>query len=188
MSLNLSAPVLLDPLTTAALEHTRSSGKSGLEGLIIEVTEETLVSAGSELQLAVAPLLARGAQLAVDDMGAGYSGLRQITSVRPAYLKLDRSLIAGIDTDDERAALVGALAGYAKQVGSLLVAEGVETEAELATVRRLGVPLVQGFYFSRPRPPWPELDPGRSTSPAAAIPGDELSARRARVGVLEPVA
>ena len=121
--------------------------------------------ADMELQLAIAPLLDRGAHLAVDDMGAGYSGLRQITSVRPDYLKLDRSLISGIDGDSERAALVGALAGYSKQVGSMLVAEGVETEAELAVVRELGVPLVQGYYFSRPAPPWPELDTGARTPP-----------------------
>ena len=79
----------------------------------------------------------------------------QITSVRPRYLKLDRSLVTGIDDDEERAALVGALAGYSRQVGCLLVAEGVETEGELQAVRRLGVPLVQGFFLGRPGPPWP---------------------------------
>ena len=65
-------------------------------------------------------------------MGAGYSGLRQITTVRPTYLKLDRSLISGIDSDPDRGALVTALLGYARQTGGHLVAEGVETEAELA--------------------------------------------------------
>jgi EAL domain-containing protein (putative c-di-GMP-specific phosphodiesterase class I) len=92
-------------------------------------------------------------------MGAGYSGLRQITNVHPSYLKLDRSLVSGIDGDGERAALVGALAGYSRQVGCLLLAEGVETEAELREVRRLGVPLVQGFFLARPAPAWPALDP-----------------------------
>ncbi len=64
-------------------------------------------------------------------MGAGYSGLRQITTVLPDYLKLDRALVSGIDADPDRAALVAALTGYSKQVGSLLIAEGVETTAEL---------------------------------------------------------
>jgi EAL domain-containing protein (putative c-di-GMP-specific phosphodiesterase class I) len=62
----------------------------------------------------LAPIARRGACLAVDDMGAGYSGLQQIVTIRPRYLKLDRSLVTGIDGDGERAALVSALAGYSR--------------------------------------------------------------------------
>ena len=94
LTVNLSAPVLLDLRTLAMFERLRD-----LRGLIIEITEETLVSSDGELHTAIAPLQARGACLAVDDMGAGYSGLRQITAVHPRYLKLDRSLISGIDRD-----------------------------------------------------------------------------------------
>ncbi len=187
LSVNVSVPVLLDPLTTRMLDETRDGRAAGLDGLIIEITEETLVRADMELQLAIAPLLARGAHLAVDDMGAGYSGLRQITSVRPDYLKLDRSLISGIDGDSERTALVGALAGYSSQVGSMLVAEGVETEAELAVVRGLGVPLVQGYLFSRPAGPWPDIQTGTRTSPPRAERAT-AGARRRPAKVLQPVA
>jgi len=157
LSVNLSAPVLLEPRTLAMLAEVGHGDPDGLSGLIIEVTEETLVHSDMELRRAIAPLRARGARLAVDDMGAGYSGLRQITTVLPSYLKLDRSLVSGIDRDEERAALVGALAGYAHQVNSLLVAEGIENEAELRVLRQLGVPLAQGFYLSRPGAPWPAL-------------------------------
>ena len=101
LSVNVSAPVLLDPQTTRLLEQRRAPGEHDLDGLIVEITEETLVQTEGELQDVIAPLLERGASLAVDDMGAGYSGLRQITSVRPAYLKLDRSLITDIDSDDD---------------------------------------------------------------------------------------
>ena len=187
LSVNLSVGALLDPLTTSMLDETRDDGSDGLDGLIVEITEETLVHADMQLELAIAPLLERGAHLAVDDMGAGYSGLRQITSVRPDYLKLDRSLISGIDGDSERAALVGALAGSSNQVGSMLVAEGVETEAELAVVRRLGVPLVQGYYFSRPASPWPELNAAASTPPRATR-ATAPRAARAPGKVLEPAA
>jgi EAL domain-containing protein (putative c-di-GMP-specific phosphodiesterase class I) len=169
LSVNLSAPVLLEDATMAMLEHAGTGVPGDLAGLIVEITEETLVHSDMQLLTAIEPLRARGARLAVDDMGAGYSGLRQITSVLPSYLKLDRSLVSGIDRDDERAALVGALAGYSKQVGSLLVAEGVETDAELRAIQRLGVPLVQGFYFSRPGAPWPEVSgvgEGEGTAPA----------------------
>jgi EAL domain-containing protein (putative c-di-GMP-specific phosphodiesterase class I) len=162
VSLNLSAPVLLEGRTMDMLERAGVRGTGELDGLIVEVTEETLVRGDMQLLDALQPLRARGARLAVDDMGAGYSGLRQITTVRPSYLKLDRSLVSDIDGDSERAALVGALAGYAKQVGSLLVAEGVETAEELRVVRELGVPLVQGFYLGKPAAPWPQVSVARS--------------------------
>jgi EAL domain-containing protein (putative c-di-GMP-specific phosphodiesterase class I) len=188
LSLNLSAPVLLEERTMTMLQDAGDGLPDDLSGLIIEITEETLVHSDMELANAIQPLRARGARLAVDDMGAGYSGLRQITTVLPSYLKLDRSLVTGIDRDRDRAALVGALAGYSKQVGSLLVAEGVETEAELEAVRRLGVPLVQGFYFSRPAAPWPEIGAGRlleSTEPVIAARG---VGREPVAGALQPVA
>jgi EAL domain-containing protein (putative c-di-GMP-specific phosphodiesterase class I) len=181
LSVNLSAPVLLEDVTMCMLERAGAQGQRNLEGLIIEITEETLVRGAAELHDAIAPLRARGATLAVDDMGAGYSGLRQITTVHPRYLKLDRSLITGIDSDSERAALVGALAGYSRQVGCLLIAEGVEHEAELLALAGLGVPLVQGFYLSRPGAPWPGLDPlARSAvgiGPAGEIRAGELRAQ-----------
>ena len=164
VSVNLSAPVLLDPVTQAMLREAGGSQPGGLDGLIVEITEETLVQGEVDLASAFEELRARGASLAVDDMGAGYSGLRQITTVLPRYLKLDRSLISGIDRDDERAALVGALAGYSKQVNCLLVAEGIETEAELDAVRELGAPLAQGFLLARPGAPWPSVDGARARS------------------------
>jgi EAL domain-containing protein (putative c-di-GMP-specific phosphodiesterase class I) len=202
LSVNLSAPVLLEQPTMAMLEAAGDGLADDLAGLIIEITEETLVRADMQLLSAIEPLRSRGARLAVDDMGAGYSGLRQITTVQPSYLKLDRSLISGIDRDGERAALVGALAGYARQVRSLLVAEGVETEAELRTIRRLGVPLVQGFYLARPGMPWPELsavDIDASAAPAGAAPpapieppeppeASPASVEPRHAGVLAPVA
>ena len=152
LSVNLSYPVLMDPETLRMLDRTPD-----LSGLIIEVTEEALVHNEAQLDAVLAPLRARGAQMAVDDMGAGYSGLNQIMAVHPRYLKLDRSLVTGIDTDEQRSALVAALANYAERVGSLLVAEGMETEAELLRLIELGVPLAQGFYLARPGRPWPGL-------------------------------
>src|SRR5580693_471933 len=167
LSVNLSAPVLLDRLTLDMLEHP-----ADLSGLIIEVTEEALVQSESQLQHAITPLRARGAKLAVDDMGAGYSGLRQITTVHPSYLKLDRSLITGIDEDRDRQALVGALVGYAERVGSLLVAEGIENESELRALAALHVPLVQGFYLGRPAAPWPGVALPRTATVGARKPAE----------------
>jgi EAL domain-containing protein (putative c-di-GMP-specific phosphodiesterase class I) len=163
LSVNLSAPVLLDPMTLEMLDE-----RHDLRGLIIEITEETLVQSDMQLRSTIAPLRERGARLAVDDMGAGYSGLRQITTVQPSYLKLDSSLISGIHHDQDRAALVGALVGYSNQVGSLLVAEGVEYSAELRVLSELGVPLAQGYYTGRPARPWPQA--GIAPSPAPIDP------------------
>lgn len=172
LTVNLSAPVLLEGESLDMLARAGDMQSDDLHGLVIEITEETLVASDEELQSAIEPLRRRGALLAVDDMGAGYSGLRQITTVRPSYLKLDRSLCMGIDSDPERAALVGALTGYAAQVGSLLIAEGIETTAELQALRELKVPLVQGFRLSRPGEPWPEPDSAAVRAPEQVSVGD----------------
>jgi diguanylate cyclase (GGDEF)-like protein len=152
LSVNLSGPLLLDHRTHALLEDA-----GALDGLILEMTENSLLEDTPGMHAEISRLLERGIRFAVDDMGAGYSGLRQITTVRPTYLKLDRSLISGIDGDPDRGALVSAMLGYARQTGGHLVAEGVETEAELETLLTLGVQLVQGFYLARPGWPWPEV-------------------------------
>ncbi|HEY1833487.1 MAG TPA: EAL domain-containing protein [Solirubrobacteraceae bacterium] len=200
LSVNLSAPVLLEPATMAMLASAAETNADELNGLIIEITEETLVRGSEELAPAVAPLRRRGAQLAVDDMGAGYSGLRQVTTVRPNYLKLDRALVSGIHTDLERSALVGALVGYSEQVGGLLIAEGIEHAEELEELRRLRVPLVQGFHFARPGEPWPEVgggdEPKRDAEPLLAAegaggaidPSEWLDRAHAPAGRRQPVA
>jgi diguanylate cyclase (GGDEF)-like protein len=151
LSVNLSGPLLFDARTQAILD-----ARATLDGLMVEITEDALIEDDHRMQAAIAPLVARGVRFAVDDMGAGYSGLRQIISLRPTYLKLDRSLVRGIDADPEREAMVAAMLGYARSTGGHLVAEGVETAEELAALVTLGVPLVQGYYLGRPGAPWPE--------------------------------
>lgn len=171
LSVNLSLPVLLEAETLEMLRRLARGRAKGLDGLIVELTEETLVSNHLDFETTLADLRALGARIAVDDVGAGYSGLRQITTVVPDYLKLDRALVAGIHRDPDRAALVGALTGYARQVGSRLVAEGIEHRPELECLRELEVPLGQGFYLAVPGKPWPQPDkdlaaPGRKDEPA----------------------
>jgi diguanylate cyclase (GGDEF)-like protein len=166
LTVNLSGPLLLDPRTSELLLDV-----GDLSGLILELTENSLVDDGPRLHTEISRLISLGVRFAVDDMGAGYSGLRQITTVRPSYLKLDRSLISGIDTDPGRGALVTALLGYAERTGGHLVAEGIETEAELETLAALGVDLVQGFLLGRPAPPWPQVTrPCMGEAPVAPAP------------------
>ncbi len=151
LCVNVSGATLPDARTLAILETP-----ADISRLVVEITEDTLVrNDDPSLAAAIAVLRQRGTMLAVDDMGAGYAGLRQITAVHPDYLKLDRSLVSGIDADADRAALVSAMVGYAERVGALVVAEGVETEAELSSLADLGVQLLQGFLLARPAPGWP---------------------------------
>jgi diguanylate cyclase len=161
LSVNLSGPLLLDRRTDAILAAPES-----LHGLILELTENSLLEDTPGLHAKISQLQAAGVRFAVDDMGAGYSGLRQMTTVRPSYMKLDRSLIRGIDSDPDRGALITALLGYARETGGHIVAEGVETAAELAALTELGVELVQGFYAARPGSPWPRA----RLRTAAAVP------------------
>jgi diguanylate cyclase len=165
LSVNLSGPLLLDPRTSELLRQTPH-----LNRLILEVTENSLLEDTPGVVAEIDRLIGEGLSFAVDDMGAGYSGLRQITTVRPTYLKLDRSLISGIDSDPDRGALVSAMLGYVRQTGGHLIAEGVETEAELETLRDLGVTLIQGYLLGRPAAPWPTvaIAASRDAAPAPA--------------------
>jgi EAL domain-containing protein (putative c-di-GMP-specific phosphodiesterase class I) len=160
LAVNLSIPALLDPATFELLDEFAAGRRDGLEGLIVEITEETLVDNAREVLRVGDTLRELGARLAVDDVGAGYSGLRQIIEVLPDYLKLDRSLVSDIDSDPDRAALVSAIAGYSRHVRSLLVAEGIEREEERRTLESLDVPLAQGFHLAMPGEPWPEVEAG----------------------------
>ena len=152
LSVNLSAPLLVDSRTTEIIDRCESPDR-----LIVEVTEDTLVRHGEAIDETLTTLRGRGIRFAVDDVGAGYSGLSQLAALRPTYLKLDRALVRGIDQDPGRMALMHSLADYARATDGLLVAEGVETPEELAHVRSAGAGLVQGFLMARPGAPWPPV-------------------------------
>ena len=90
--------------------------------------------------------------VAVDDAGAGFSSLRHILELRPAFAKLDISLVRGIDSDDLRQVLAAGLNYYALRTGCQIIAEGVETQAESDTLQRLGIEFGQGYLYGRPEP------------------------------------
>ena len=118
--------------------------------IVCEITEHAAIEDYDAFRAAVAGL--EGVQLAVDDAGAGFSSFRHILELRPAFVKLDRSLVAGIDADPVRQALIAGMCHFARSAGCRLVAEGIETEAELATLVELEVPLGQGFLLGYPAP------------------------------------
>ena len=118
--------------------------------VVLELTEHHEVEDYRQLAAALAPLQQAGVRVAIDDAGAGFASMRHIVQLRPDMIKLDREIIAGINTDTAQRALGAAMVGFAAQIGASLVAEGIETEAELSTVKLLGMSAGQGFLLGRP--------------------------------------
>lgn len=146
MCVNLSAEALTDArVQTELLRHAGHR-------IAVEVTEHTQVDDYLTLISVTERLRAAGLMIAVDDAGAGYASLRHILQLKPDVIKLDIGLVRGIDQDSARQALARSLVGFAGDIGALLVAEGVETEAELNRLRELGVRYGQGFLLEKPAP------------------------------------
>ena len=123
------------------------------ERVIIELTEHIRIDDYDRLLDNLSRVRERGARLAVDDTGAGFSSLGHILHLRPELIKLDCQFTRGIDTDPARRSLAHALVTFARDIGAEVVSEGIETAAELDTVRELGVPYGQGYFLNRPTRP-----------------------------------
>ena len=143
LSLNISPELLARPTQLQPL--LRNAGR----GVILELTEHRAVADYKRVRAAVARL-GSGVSLAVDDAGAGFASLRHILELRPAYVKLDHGLTHGVSDDSARQALVTGFRFFAQRVGCVPVAEGIETEADLATLIELGIPLGQGYLLGMP--------------------------------------
>ena len=117
--------------------------------VVLEVTEHAVVRDYAEFRAAIEST-GCPVRLAVDDAGAGFSSLRHILELRPAFVKLDISLVRGIDADPAKQALVAGMRFFARMTNRRLIAEGVETEAEAAMLRSLEIRLAQGYLFGRP--------------------------------------
>jgi EAL domain-containing protein (putative c-di-GMP-specific phosphodiesterase class I)/DNA-binding NarL/FixJ family response regulator len=118
--------------------------------MVVEVTEHVEVADYDTLATGLDALRTSGCCIAVDDAGAGYSSLRHILRLRPDYIKLDMTLTRGIDSDGDRRALASSLLTFAREVSATVIAEGIETPAELDTLRDLGATLGQGYFLARP--------------------------------------
>jgi EAL domain-containing protein (putative c-di-GMP-specific phosphodiesterase class I) len=125
---------------------------SGLpaERITLEITEHDHVEDYEELRRALEPLRLAGIRIAIDDAGSGYASMRHILNIGPDIIKLDTSLTRAIDRDPMRRALAAALIAFGRQTKCSIVAEGVETDGELAALRELGVHAAQGFRLGGP--------------------------------------
>lgn len=122
----------------------------GPEDLVVEVTEAEAIGDLEALAHRVQEMHRLGVGLAVDDAGAGHSSFRVITRLRPSFIKLDRDLVTHVDRDGARHAFIGAMVRFSRQIGSRLIAEGIETDSELISLAELGVDAGQGFFLARP--------------------------------------
>ncbi len=124
------------------------------ERFCLEITErESLSKLGDALDR-IRALKHLGFKIAIDDLGAGYSGLNSFVDLEPDLIKVDMGLVRGIDTCARRQKLVSSLVSLARELDIDVIAEGVETEAELATLVEYQCDLFQGYLFSRPGPPF----------------------------------
>ena len=119
--------------------------------IVIEITERQAIEDFPRLIQYMNRLRADGFKIAIDDAGAGYNSLYTISEMRPDFIKIDRAMVRNIDVNGERRALLAALLQYARRIGTAVLAEGAETEGELATLIDLGIPYGQGYLMGRPQ-------------------------------------
>ncbi|WP_220457982.1 MULTISPECIES: EAL domain-containing protein [unclassified Actinotalea] len=164
LALNVSPAVLLSRACARFLRRLP------LDRVVLELSEHSPVEDYDALRSALAGPRAAGMRLAIDDVGAGFASLRHIVLCAPDVIKLDRSIVDGVSADPVLTTLVEALVAFAHGNGTTVVAEGVETAADVAALRQLRVDEAQGWYFGRPGPAdaLAPLAPGVPTPRAAA--------------------
>jgi EAL domain-containing protein (putative c-di-GMP-specific phosphodiesterase class I) len=144
VSVNASPQTVINPAFAPAFTGLP------LSRIVLEITEHAIIEDYDLFTKCLAPLRKRGLRIAVDDAGAGHSSLRHIIQLSPDFVKVDISLTRNVDADLARRALISALLHYTRETSAQIVAEGIETEAELRTLKLLGVRRGQGYFLGRP--------------------------------------
>jgi EAL domain-containing protein (putative c-di-GMP-specific phosphodiesterase class I) len=149
--LNVSPSSLMEP-TFRPGETLRLLNEVGLppQQVVIELTEQQPLEDYAVLKAAVAHYTEAGFEIAIDDLGAGYAGLRLWSELRPCYVKIDHHFIESISTDAVKREFVRSIRGMAARLGCRVVAEGIESEDDYQAVQALGVNLHQGYHLGRP--------------------------------------
>jgi len=151
IAINISQQELCDTHLLARIEHCLRCHRVAPHRLMLEFTETTVMNDPDRIAGVLAALRATGLRVALDDFGTGYSSLARLHLLAAHELKLDRSFVAPLGAGEAKAcAIVAAIVALGHALGMQVVAEGVETQAQLETLRRLGCRHVQGFLFSRP--------------------------------------
>lgn len=148
----IADPQLRDVVTSTLLAESALPSNR----VVLEITERAAITDFCAFRATLEYVRALGFRVAIDDAGAGYGSLQCLAEVRPEWLKIDLSLINGVDTDEVRATLVESLVTLAERVGAELIAEGIETVEELEALRAMGVKYGQGFLLALPSDPFPD--------------------------------
>jgi EAL domain-containing protein (putative c-di-GMP-specific phosphodiesterase class I) len=125
--------------------------------VVLEVTERASLDLVSDVRSRINALKALGFKIAVDDLGAGYAGLTSFALLEPDIVKLDMSLVRNIHAEPMKRKLIRSIVSLSKELGMLVIAEGIETGEERAAIVELGCDLLQGFLFARPSRPFPRV-------------------------------
>jgi EAL domain-containing protein (putative c-di-GMP-specific phosphodiesterase class I) len=150
---NLSPRELWSPdLAVRVLDHLRAEGVEPGH-VVVEITESTAMADPERTQRILDEMHAWGLSIALDDFGTGYSSLSRLKHLPVDILKIDRSFVTHVDTDRENASMVAAMIDLARNLGMTPLAEGIETDAELAFLLEHGCALGQGYLLGRPVPP-----------------------------------
>ena len=150
---NLHPSDLLDPLLTSPKAPLTKLAKR----VVLEVTERSSLNNVTDIRARVSHLRELGFRIAIDDLGAGYAGLTSFAQLEPEFVKLDMTLIRDVHANRIKQQIIHSMVTLAKEMGILVVAEGIESAAERDAVVELGCDLLQGFYFARPGRPFPDV-------------------------------
>jgi EAL domain-containing protein (putative c-di-GMP-specific phosphodiesterase class I) len=123
--------------------------------VVLEITERASLADVKDVRMKIAELRKMGFRIAIDDLGAGYAGLTSFATLEPEFVKLDMSLVRDIDGSHTKQKLVRSMAAVCKELGMLVVAEGVETAAERDLLVKLGCDFLQGYLLAKPGRPFP---------------------------------
>jgi EAL domain-containing protein (putative c-di-GMP-specific phosphodiesterase class I) len=140
-------------LSPETIKHRPCTDMLGAEErgrIVIEVTEHAQIEDYGEIKDCLLEARDDGVALAIDDVGAGFASLRHILELSPDFIKLDRSLTGGIQSDRGQRALARALIAFASELGATIIAEGIETKEQVEALTALGVRYGQGYYLGRP--------------------------------------
>ncbi|CCQ92466.1 putative Diguanylate cyclase [[Clostridium] ultunense Esp] len=152
--INMNSHVIYDPMFTPGHTLLRVE-EAGLtpRNIVFEITERNAIEDFDAFKKAIAHYRNQGFLIAVDDAGAGYASLQAILELKPDYIKVDRSLIQNIEQNKVKENMLESFVNFALKMNSKVIAEGIETPAELERVIRLGVHYGQGFFLARPHDP-----------------------------------
>jgi diguanylate cyclase (GGDEF)-like protein/PAS domain S-box-containing protein len=168
VAVNVSVRTLTDPRYLAALEKTLAEG-SDPACFDFEITETAAVANMSDAQEFARRIRELGCSLSLDDFGTGFSSFTYLKHIPAQYLKIDIEFIRELERNPADQQLVQAIVSIARGLGQKTVAEGVEDEETLATVRKLGVDYAQGFYLGRPEPTRHDRPPTKAAGPAKPV-------------------